>query len=437
MGYHSLNASGGDEALAAIESNAVDIVITDLKMPSMDGLELLHRIKQLDPKIFVILVTAYATVETAIAAMKQGAYDYVMKPINLREMEVLLERASEAQDLFLWNEQLQERLDEKYGFDQIVGRSPAMARLFERVRQVASTDSTVIIYGESGTGKELIANAIHHNSQRRQGPFVKVHCAALPESLLESELFGHERGAFTGAVGQRKGRFELAHKGTLFLDEVSEIPLSTQVKLLRVLQEYQFERVGGTQTLTVDVRLVAATNADLHQRVRQGLFREDLFYRLNVVSLQVPPLRERTEDIPLLVAHFVRKFAEKNSKKITGIEPRALAALMARDWPGNVRELENCIESMVVTTLKDKLDVDSIPSSLASVAPRADSIPVGLPMRQIEEQAIRETLARVDGNRKLAAEILGIGLRTLHRKIDEYGIERVRRRNSSKDQPAQ
>jgi len=431
MGYDSIDAPSGEQALNLLQQRHVDIVVTDLKMPGMDGLQLLQNIKQLDPRIFVVLITAYASVETAIAAMKQGAYDYVTKPIDLREMDALLQRTVEAQELLLVHEQLQMRLDEKYGFDNIIGRSPAMMKVFERVRQVAGTDSTVLIHGESGTGKELIANAVHHNSRRREGPFVKVHCAALSQSLLESELFGHERGAFTGAVSQRKGRFELAHAGTLFLDEVSEIPLSTQVKLLRVLQEYEFERVGGSETIGVDVRLVVATNANLWERVTEERFREDLFYRLNVVPINVPALRERKEDIPLLVASFMKFFAEKSDKHLTGITPRALAALMARDWPGNVRELENCIESMVVTSQGDKLDIDSIPVVHRPViaAGKETGFALGHTMREIEERAIRETLNSVNGNRKLAAEILGIGLRTLHRKIDDYGIERIRRRD--------
>jgi len=428
MGYDTLVAASGEEALAALQQQSVDLVITDLKMPGMDGLQLLRRLMQLDPKVFVIFITAYATVETARAAYNLGARDYVVKPIDLREMEAVLKRQSDAQDLLLSHEQLKARLDEKFGFDQIIGRSAAIMQVFERVRQVADSESTVLIYGESGTGKELIANAIHHNSSRRDGPFIKVHCAALSESLLESELFGHERGAFTGAVSQRKGRFELADGGTLFLDEVSEIPLTTQVKLLRVLQEYRFERVGGSQTLRVDVRLIAATNADLPQRVKEGRFREDLFYRLNVVPIRVPPLRERMEDVPLLVAHFTRLFAEKNRKNVSGVAPQALAALMARDWPGNVRELQNCVEGMVVTSLSEKLDLDSIPvTHRRPAAAGSTGFALGMSMKQIEERAIRQTLDSVDGNRKLAAEMLGIGLRTLHRKIDEYGIERLRK----------
>ena len=427
MGYRALAAPNGAAGLETLTEQHVDVVVTDLKMPDMDGLEVLRRVKELDPAIFVILITAYAAVDTAISAMKEGAYDYVTKPIDLRQINALLERTIEAQELLLTNTNLRERIEEKYGFDSIIGKSPDMQRVFELVRQVAPANTVVLIQGESGTGKELVANAIHHTSQRSHGAFIKVNCAALPETLLESELFGHEKGSFTGALKQRKGRFEAADGGTLFLDEISEMTPSTQVKLLRVLQEYELQRVGGNETIHVDVRVIAATNADLQERVAEGMFREDLFYRLNVVPMRVPALRERREDIPLLIAAFVKDCSDRNDKLITEITPRAVNLLMMRDWPGNVRELQNCIENMVVTARSDKLDVEDIPAHLQISADHA-GIPVGMTMREIEEQAIRETLDSVGGNRKQAAEVLGIGLRTLHRKIEEYGIERIRKR---------
>ncbi len=430
MGYRTLSAAGGQEALIILRQHDVDLLLTDLKMPGMDGLELLEAAKRLRPDLFVILVTAYATVDTAVEAMKKGAYDYIMKPIDLRALEVLLDRANLSRDLLIENEMLREQLGEKYDFSNIIGRSPVMHELFDQIRQVADTDTVVLIEGESGTGKELVANAIHANSPRGEGPFIKVNCAALPETLLESELFGHERGSFTGAVNRRKGRFELADGGSIFLDEIGELSPGTQVKLLRVLQNYEFERVGGTETIHVDVRLIAATNADLGELVESGRFREDLYYRLRVVPIHVPPLRDRREDIPLLATHFVKEYAEKNDKNIKGIAAETMNILTTYPWPGNVRELQNCIESMVVMCNGPTLTPDLLPAELreTTVASDETGFPIGLSMRQIEEKAIRETLASVGGSRKRAAEILGISLRTLHRKINEYGIDKIQKR---------
>ena len=427
MGYRAREAPDAASALGIVEREQVDLVLTDLRMPDMDGLELLSRIRRHDSKIFVMLVTAYATVSTAVEAMKRGAFNYIMKPIDLAQLRAHLETAFGAQDLLLENISLRERLQLLGGTPEIIGHSRAMRRVFELVAQVADTQSIVLIRGESGTGKELVANAIHRQSRRAKGPFVKLNCAALSESLLESELFGHEEGAFTGAVRQRQGRFELADGGTLFLDEVSELAATTQAKLLRVLQHQEFERLGGTETVRVDVRVIAATNADLEARVEEGRFRRDLYFRLNVVPLHLPPLRARAEDIPLLVHTFIRRFAERNRKDVNDITQEALQRLMRHSWPGNVRELENCVERMVVTSSKRVLDVDDLPPEiLPGTMLETGSFFVGLTMKQIEERAIRETLNATGGNRKEAARILGMGLRTLHRKITEYRIERLR-----------
>ena len=344
---------------------------------------------------------------------------------------VSLRRAAleERNRLMQENIRLKQALQDRFHPANIVGNSRAMQEVYELIKIVSQTDTTVLIRGESGTGKELVAQAIHYNSRRADGPLVKVNCAALPESVIESELFGHEKGAFTGAHTTRKGRFELASGGTIFLDEIGDLSPATQIRLLRVLQEREFERVGGTETIKVDVRVIAATNADLEARVSRGLFRKDLYFRLNVVPIHLPPLRERREDIPLLVYTFIRRFAERNRKDVQEITPEALQRLMAYHWPGNVRELENCIERMVVVANKRVLDVGDIPPEILPEAtgPTAN-FPVGLTMKQIEEQAIRQTLAATGGNRKEAARILGIGLRTLHRKIEQYGISRIRRR---------
>ncbi len=429
-GYKVRSAATGVEALEILRQEEIDIVLTDLKMPGMDGLELLRRAKHIRPDVFVILITAFATVDTAVAAMKDGAYDYIMKPINLHELRVLLDRASQSRDLLIENEILRDRLAEKYDFSNIIGTSAPMQKVYDLIRQVADTRAVVLIEGESGTGKELVANAIHANSGRRDRPFIKVNCAALPETLLESELFGHERGAFTGALEQRKGRFELADGGTIFLDEIADLSPGTQAKLLRVLQNYEFERVGGSRTLHVDVRVIAATNANLAERVEQGLFRQDLYYRLRVVPIELPPLRERMDDIPLLVSHFVRMFSRREGKDIRGVSAEAMNILTTYMWPGNVRELQNCIENMVVMSTGTMLGSELLPADMQKKAVAIDEggFPIGLSMRQIEEKAIRETLASVGGNRKRAAEILNISLRTLHRKITEYGIDRLRRR---------
>jgi DNA-binding NtrC family response regulator len=406
-GYETSPASDAEEGLRALaERSDIDAVLTDLKMPGMDGIEVLRRVKSFDENIPVILITAYASVETAIEAMKLGAYDYVMKPIDLRRVSVVLAKAVANRALTKENTELKRRLDEKFGFENIIGNSAPMKKMFELVRQVADTRAVVLIEGESGTGKELVAQAVHNNSSRRSGPFVCVNCAAITETLLESELFGHEKGSFTGAVQQKKGRFEVADGGTLFLDEIGEMSPSMQVKLLRVLQEYSF-----------------ATNSSLEEKVQAGTFREDLFYRLNVVPIKLPPLRERRDDIPLLVSHFVELFCDRNGQPSKSVSPQAMDRMCSYDWPGNVRELQNVVENMIITSRGDDLTVRNLPERVRPSLPEArQGFPVGMKMKQVEEQAIRKTLERVGGNRKKAAEMLGIGLRTLHRKLREYGM---------------
>jgi DNA-binding NtrC family response regulator len=393
--------------------------------PDMDGLSLLEGLKKEKPDVEVIVVTAYGTVETAVTAMKKGAYDFIEKPIrDLGEIRELVRKAFEKRTLVRENVSLREQLRDKYRFDNIVGNSPRIAEVFQVVAQVAPTQATVLVTGESGTGKELIANAIHYNSLRAGKPFIKVNCASLSETLLESELFGHERGAFTGAVAQRSGRFEIADGGTLFLDEIGTLSPTVQVKLLRVLQEREFERVGGNKPIKVDVRLVVATNRDLGAAVERGEFREDLYYRVNVVKIALPALRERKEDIPLLVAHFISKYSAKNNRNVTGVTDEALELLRAYDYPGNIRELENIIENAVVLTSTPKVTPEVLPAGLRKDAKKSGliSIPVGTDFKEIEKQVIKATLAHTNNNKTRAAAVLGIGVRTLHRKMEQYGL---------------
>jgi two-component system response regulator HydG len=365
------------------------------------------------------MITGHGTVEDAVAAMKEGAYDFITKPFRRVQLERTIRKAAEKQALVLQNRELQRRLAEMEGTGQLLGTSAAMRRLLETVTQVAPSSATVLIQGESGTGKELVANALHAGSPRQGRPLVKVNCAALPETLLESELFGYEKGAFTGAVARKAGRFELAHGGTLFLDEIGELSAPTQAKLLRVLQDGEFERVGGTQSLRVDVRVVAATNADVAALVREKRFREDLFYRLNVITVQIPPLRERREDIPLLAQHFLRRFAQKNGKGITGFTEEALDLLQSHPWPGNVRELENVIERAVVLTRSSAISPADLPETLAGSdsAARHLVISIGTPLEEVEDRLIEETLRYTKGDKTLAAKLLGIATRTIYRRM--------------------
>ncbi len=430
--YRVVTAESGDSALELIAQAPPDILLTDLRMPGMDGLTLVQRALARNPDLVCLLLTAYGSVETAVEAMKRGAYDYLTKPVNLDELELVLKRALRSQKVESENANLHEQLDNKYGVENIIGNSPAMAQLFDTTRQAAPTQATVLIQGESGTGKELVAHAVHRLSDRARGPFIAVHCAALSMNLLESELFGHEKGAFTGAISRRKGRFELADGGTLFLDEISEIDASIQVKLLRVLEERQFERVGGDETIETDIRLITATNKDLKTLVKEGTFREDLFFRLDVVNITLPPLRERVGDVPMLCSHFLEEFNASNNRKIGGITPDAITILSNYNWPGNVRELRNTIEKMVVLSRSDRLTARDIPANIreavrasgpAVVLPSGDTMHGGDSLAATEHRMIMATLKKLNGNRTKAAEELGISRRTLHRKLKQYEEE--------------
>ena len=423
--YHVLLAESGARALQLLQENAVDIMLSDVRMPGMDGLALMQRALARTPQPVCILLTAYGSVETAVEAMKRGAYDFLTKPVHLDRLDILIRRALREREVESENRLLHEQLDAKFGLDQIIGQSAAMQEVFDTIRQVAPTRATVLVQGESGTGKELVAHAIHRLSPRARGPFIPVHCAALSQNLLESELCGHEKGSFTGATERRPGRFELADGGTLFLDEVGEIDPSVQVKILRVLEEQVFERVGGQESLQVDVRLVAATNKDLKQMVAEGRFREDLYYRLYVVVIHLPPLRDRVSDIPLLAQHFIRSLAAQNNKDVEGLTPEAMDVLTSYGWPGNVRELRNVLERMVVLSRGNKLSVRDIPAAIRDHTPRRPAHVPGtseLSLQEAEKQMIIRALRSSDGNRTKAAAQLGISRRTLHRKLNEYGL---------------
>ncbi|WP_025323226.1 sigma-54-dependent transcriptional regulator [Deferrisoma camini] len=423
-GYETLEADDGDAGVDAVRTHPVDAVLLDLRMPRVGGIEALEAIKAVRPDLPVIVLTAYASVDTAVAAMKKGAFDYLTKPVDAADLSRVLDKALEFRRLEEEIRLLRERLGERFDFSSIIGRSRPMRELFETLALVAPSDATVLITGESGTGKELVANAIHQNSPRRDKPFVKVNCAALHENLLESELFGHERGAFTGATAQRKGRFELAHGGTLFLDEIGDMSPATQAKVLRVIQEGEFERLGGTRTLRVDVRVIAATHRDLEAMVAEGAFRQDLYYRLSVVPVHLPPLRDRPEDIPLLAEHFLRIYAEKNRKPVAGFTPEAMDLLVRHDWPGNVRELQNAVERAVILCLGERITPQELPPALqgaAAAAPQAP-IPAGpRTLKDAERELILRTLEQTGGNRTRAAQILGISRQTLINKLKEYG----------------
>jgi DNA-binding NtrC family response regulator len=424
-GFSVETAADGFKALPKITEFAPAVVLTDLKMPGMDGLEFMERVRALDPEIVVIVMTAFGAVDTAVRAMKGGATDYLTKPIDADQLLVVLDKALERSDLRRERQQLRQRLEERFNCSNIVGHSPELQRVLKTVQQIAPSRATVSITGESGTGKELIAAAIHQHSPRSAGPFVKLHCASLAESLLESELFGHERGAFTGAERRREGRFEQATGGTLFLDEIGEISPAVQVKLLRVLQEREFERVGSNQTVHTDVRVVTATNRDLKAMVADGKFREDLYYRLNVVTLHMPSLRERRSDIPVLAAHFMQKFATENAKSVTQLSDAALETLSRYNWPGNVRELENVIERAVVLASGDTIDVNHLPAELAP-AQRDAAMPriPGSSLEELERYAILRTLEAERGSTSRAAEVLKISVRKIQYKLQEYNSAR-------------
>ncbi|MFA5688535.1 MAG: sigma-54 dependent transcriptional regulator [Kiritimatiellales bacterium] len=425
--YEIRTAESGAAALAILSEEPVDVMLSDVRMPNMDGITLMQRALAISPQLICILLTAYGNIETAVEAMRHGATDFMTKPVNLDQLELVLKRVLRSRSAEAENRQLHEQLDSKFGLENIIGNSPAMQEVFDTVKQVAASRATVLIQGESGTGKELIAKAIHRLSPRKNGAFVPVHCAALSSSLLESELFGHEKGAFTGATERRKGRFEMADGGTLFLDEIGEIDANVQVKILRALEERRFERVGGMEPVDVDTRLIAATNRDLKQMVADGTFREDLFYRLYVVVVTLPPLRDRRGDIPLLLKHYLDLFNRENHRTIEGFSPDALDLLSAYNWPGNVRELRNVVEQIVVLSRAQKIGVRELPVQLRSretgLKRAAGLDAAGVTLAEMERAAIENALQRNSGNRTRAAEELGISRRTLHRKIAGYSGE--------------
>jgi DNA-binding NtrC family response regulator len=422
-GYEVAEASNGEEALQRLADFSPAVVLSDVRMPRMDGLTLLKQAREQGSNATFIMMTAFASVETAVEAMRAGAENYLVKPLNADNVLVVLEKVLAQRALQREAESLREQVRQRARFHHIIGESPQLQAIYDMIRRAAATRATMLILGESGTGKELIAQALHHESPRRDKPFVKVHCAALSENLLESELFGHERGAFTGAVARREGRFELADGGTLFLDEIGEISPAVQVKLLRVLQQREFERVGGNQTLKVDVRIVAATHRDLAAEVKAGRFREDLYYRLNVVAVTLPPLRERKRDIPLLVSHFLERYSAAYGKDVRGLAPGTLQALLTHDWPGNIRELENAIERAVVLATGGELSTDDLPPVLRGPRPTGTSpsslIP-GATLAAIEREAILRTLEMVQGSTTRAAEVLGISVRKVQYRLKEY-----------------
>ncbi len=424
-------AADGDEAWNLLNKNSYDVLITDIRMPGKDGMTLLKDAKELDSSLGVIIMTAYGTIEMAVDAMKHGAYNYLTKPVNIDEMEVLADQLLEYRRTQMELEYHREREQQaSKGFEGVVGQSKVMQRLMKQIEQIAPSKANVLITGETGTGKELVARAIHNLSPRKNRIFIPIHCAALTENLLESELFGHERGAFTGAVKQRKGRFELADQGTVFLDEISEISQSIQVKLLRVLQEREFERVGGTETIKVDIRILAATNMDLQEMVKNGDFREDLYYRLKVVNIHIPPLRDRLEDIPELTQTFVEQFAKENGRGDLTVSPEIYEIFKKHHWPGNVRELQGVVESMVILTQENRLTKENIPYEIREKAGETVSSSTQEPtiepgettLADLEKKVILETLKKFKGNRTKTAEALGIGRRTLIRKLHEYGV---------------
>lgn len=423
-GYNVFIAADGVEALKIFEEQVIELIITDLKMPNLSGEELLKRVISANPNIPVIILTGHGTIESAVTAMREGAYDFLTKPVNLDRLSLLVKRALSNRELILSHRALQEELQKKNQFSNIIGKSSKMKKIFEIVKQVAPTKASVLITGESGVGKELIADAIHFNSPRKEKAFIKVHCAALAETLLESELFGHEKGAFTGATMRKRGRFELAHNGTLFLDEIGEINQNVQIKILRVLQERTFERVGGEETIEVDVRIIAATNRDLKEEIAKGNFREDLYYRLNVVNIEIPLLSERREDIPLLISSFIKELSVENNKEIKGIDSKAANALYTYSWPGNVRELRNCIESAIVMCKTDIVSIDDLPPYIQSNSEtNFIRLPSGISLTEAEKAIITFNLNQNSGNKSKTAEVLGIGRKTLHRKIKEYNID--------------
>ncbi len=424
MGWLVSESEDGKNGLEKALSDDFDLIILDLSLPRLDGLAVLRKLRESKPDIPVVMITGYATMKSAIEALKLGAFDYITKPFDLNEVQIIAQHAVEHQRLIYENRYLKNELRQRHGFDNIIGLTPAVQKAYVLAAKVADSNASVLILGESGVGKEYLARAIHYQSPRADGPFVKVSCAALPEALLESELFGHEKGAFTGAIARRIGRFEMADGGTLFLDEIGDITLATQVKLLRFLQEKQFERVGGSETLKADVRIIAATNKDLKKAIADKEFREDLYYRLNVITINLPPLRERIEDIPELVRHFIAKYNNETGKSIEDVSPEGMALLKSYSWPGNIRELENCIERAVIlchgrTILPQHLLLSEENEPFSSSLPSNDGM---RPLKDVEREHIANVLSKCNWNQSRAASILGIDRKTLRNKIREYGL---------------
>jgi DNA-binding NtrC family response regulator len=423
-GYDTSCTYTGKEASNLIETEHFDIVITDMKLPDISGFSIIEKVKKKDIDIAVVMITAFSSIQTAIDAMKKGADDYLTKPVNIEELELILKKIWEKRLLIIQNKELKQKLNDKYNFSGIIGNTPEIQLIFKTITEIAPTAATVLIYGDTGTGKELIANAIHYSSDRRDKPFITLHCASLSEGVLESELFGHEKGAFTGAISQRRGRFELANGGSLFLDEVGEMNSHVQIKLLRVLETGKFERVGGEKTFESDVRIIAATNKDLEKEIKEGRFREDLYYRLNVINLKLPSLIERKEDIGLFIDNFLIKYSKKNRKNIKGLTPQSAKLLNNYDWPGNVRELENAIERAVVMARNEYVEPNDLPSNINVNTKKSRKetfrIPSGATMKEIEKKVIIETLQTTNGSKSKAAKILGISTRKIEYKIKEW-----------------
>ena len=422
MGFNADEAVNGKEAIEKIKGKEYDIIITDIRMPEVTGMDVLKEAKSLQPNAEVLMITAFGTIENAVEAMKIGAFDYITKESSLDHIEIIIKKAIDIYSLKNENRYLRSEITGQYGFDQIVGKSAKMQKIFDTLRTVSQSDATVFIQGPSGTGKELIARAIHYNSSRRNNPFIKTNCAALPEGLMESELFGHEKGAFTGAIRTRKGRFEVADTGTLLLDEVSEMSPALQAKLLRVLQEKEFERVGDTDSIKVNVRIIATTNKEIKEEIKKNNFREDLYYRINVIPIHVPPLRERKKDVPLLVDHFIQKYNKEHNREIEGISKEAESLLMRLDWPGNVRELENRLERAVIISKEPILQVKSFLFEDDGFEEMTEfhSEDTQITLRELEKQQILKTLKNNELNRTKTSDILGISVRTLRNKLNEY-----------------
>lgn len=422
-GFEVVASEDGLDGLEKYKTLGADAIILDLKMPKLGGMDFLKQAHGLDCEAPIIILTGHGGVDDAVEAMKRGAYDFLTKPVNIDKLVLILNRAINENLRRCRQTQLEELVDEKYSFQNIIGNSKSFQKVLNIVKQVAPTDASVLITGESGTGKEVIANSIHTNSKRAKNAFIKVHCAALPEALLESELFGHEKGAFTGAIARKRGRFELADGGTIFLDEIGEISPNVQVKLLRVLQEQEFERVGGEETLKVNIRIITATNKNLKKLVEEGKFREDLYYRLNIINIWLPPLRDRKEDISLFCEHFLKAFSQKHGKKIKTLSPKVSKLFENYNWPGNVRELQNLLENLVVLSPESVINEDMVPDYIAGGTSTTNiHIDIGITMDEIEKQAILATLDYTSWNKSQAAKILNIGRKTLLRKLEEYGV---------------